>query len=144
MPRLPRTISLSRLSEIPSRSAAWTCPSPSGFRYSFNRISPGGIAGPSQSGSLVIILDADFVGMAALPSERYPVLVVHANTVSLGSHALQPLKSVARRSRQIIYSRGCIQELELPLYDAPELTWEPPGRPRVPFSEQVHGGLVRE
>src|SRR6185503_11036902 len=102
IPRLPRTISLSRLSEMPSRSAAWTCPKPSGFRYSSSRISPGGIAGPSQSGSLVIILDADFVGMAALPPERQPVLVVDANTVALGSLALEPLESVARRNRQVV------------------------------------------
>jgi hypothetical protein len=34
MPRLPRTISLSRLSEMPSRLAAWTCPKLSAFRYS--------------------------------------------------------------------------------------------------------------
>src|SRR5688572_2169816 len=144
MPRLPRTISLSRLSEMPSRSAAWTCPKPRGLRYSSSRISPGGIAGPSQSGSLVIILDADFVGMATLPPERHPVLVIHSNTVALGSLALQALKSIARRSRQVVEAGGCIQAFEFPLHDAPEFTWNAPGGPRVSFPEEVRGGLVRE
>ena len=76
-----------------SRSAALTCPNPSGLRYSSSRISPGGIAGPSQSDSLVIILDTDFVGMAVLPPERHPVLVVHADTAALGPLALQSLKT---------------------------------------------------
>src|SRR5580704_6882561 len=77
MPRLPRTISLSRLSEIPRRRAASTCLIPSGLRYSSSRISPGGITGPSQFGSLVIVFDGNFVGMSVLPPEGDAVLSVH-------------------------------------------------------------------
>jgi hypothetical protein len=49
---------------------------PIGLRNSSRSISPGGIAGPSQFGSLVRVFDADFVGMSLLPSERDAVLVV--------------------------------------------------------------------
>src|SRR5271155_3495530 len=69
MAPLPSTISFKRLSEMPRRRAALTCLTPSGFRYSSSRISPGATAGPSQSGFLVIVFDADFVGMSILPSE---------------------------------------------------------------------------
>jgi hypothetical protein len=82
--------------------------------------------------------------MATLPPERHPVLVVHANAVTLGSLTLQALKSVARRNRQVVEAGGSIQELEFPLYDTPELTWNASGCPRVPFSEQVRGGVVPE
>src|SRR6266540_221735 len=81
MPRFPRMISFSRLREMPRRLAASSCPRPSGFRYSSSRISPGGIAGPNQLGSLVIVFDADFVRMSVLPPKRDPVLFVHPNTM---------------------------------------------------------------
>jgi hypothetical protein len=66
IPRLPTTISFSRLSEMPSRSVALTCPNPRGLKYSSNRIFHGGIAGPSQSDSL----DADF-GYSRSPLWRF-------------------------------------------------------------------------
>jgi hypothetical protein len=114
------------------------------LRYSSSRISPGGIAGPSQSGSLVIILDADFEGMAVLPSERDPELVVHANAVPLGLLAFQVLEPIAGRNHEVVEPSRRIQELELPLYDTPERTRNTPGSPGVPFSEQVGGGFVQE
>ena len=40
------------------------CDIESGFRNSSRSISPGGIAGPGQFGSLVIVFDPDFVGMS--------------------------------------------------------------------------------
>src|SRR5258706_15717 len=82
MPRLPRMISFRRFRETPRRRAASAWPTPSGFRNSSSRISPGGIAGPSQLESLVIILDADFVGMSLLPTERYAKLVVDSNATA--------------------------------------------------------------
>ena len=54
----------------------------------------------ASSGSLVIILDADFEGMAVLPPKRHPVLIVHANAVTLGLLALQALQAVTRRNQQ--------------------------------------------
>lgn len=64
---------------------------------SFRRFSPGTIAGPIQPGSLVIVLDRNFEGMAALPSERHTILVVHANPESSGHSALQTLQPISRR-----------------------------------------------
>ena len=61
-----------------------------GFRNSSSSISPGGIAGPSQLGSLVIVLDPDFMGMPFLPSERHAVLVVDPHAVAAPLIALQP------------------------------------------------------
>src|SRR5205807_4019608 len=84
MPRLPRMISFRRFNEIPRRRAASAWPTPSGFRNSSSRISPGGMDGPSQLGSLVIILDADLVGMLLLPTERYAKLLVDSNAVPAG------------------------------------------------------------
>jgi hypothetical protein len=76
---LPQTISLRQFREIPKRRAASTCPSPRAFRYSSSRISPGGIAGPSQLEFLVIVFDEDFVGIAALPSRNRSAVVSSLN-----------------------------------------------------------------
>src|SRR5262245_62846843 len=97
MPRLPMMISFKRFKDTPSRRAASTWPRPIGFRYSSSRISPGGIAGPSQSCSLVIVFDADLVGIAVLPSERDAILVVHADAVPPRLVALQQFEAVASR-----------------------------------------------
>jgi hypothetical protein len=53
-------------------------------------------------GSLVIVFDADFVGMSVLPSKRDAILLVHANTMTAGSIALQQLQTVAGRNDEII------------------------------------------
>src|SRR5258708_40301761 len=106
MLRFPRTISFNRLSEMSRRFAASSCPTPSGLRYSSSRISPGGIAGPSQFGSLVIVFDADFVGMAALPSECNAILLVDADTVAADLIALQPLQAIPGRNHEILELGG--------------------------------------
>jgi hypothetical protein len=82
--------------------------------------------------------------MATLPPERHPVLVVHANAVALGSLALQPLKSVARWSRQVFEAGDSIQELEFPLDHPPDFTRDAPRSLRIPLSEQVCSGFVRK
>src|ERR1700738_1717410 len=142
MLRLPRTISFNRLSEIPSLRAASICPTPSGLRYSSRRSAPGGIAGPSQLGSLVIVFDADFVGMSVLPSKRDAILLVHANTVTAGLIALQQLKTVAGRNDEIIEANGGVDQLQFPLDDSPQLTWDSPSGTSISFAEQIRRGLV--
>jgi hypothetical protein len=77
-------------------------PSPRGFRYSSSKISPGGIAGPSHPCSLVIVFDADFVGIAVLPPERDPILIVHADPVPPSLIAFQEFEPVAGRYQQIV------------------------------------------
>src|SRR5688572_2337116 len=106
MPRLPNTISFIRLSEISSRRAASTCPSCIGFRNSSSRISPGGTAGPSQFGFLVIVFDRDFEGMAILPPKCDAILVVHADAVPSAHLALQLFQPITRGRLQIVNSEG--------------------------------------
>ena len=97
-----------------------------GFRNSSSSISPGGIAGPSQFGSLVIVFDANFVGMSLLPSERDAILVVDPNAVPPCLIALQRLESITGRNREIFESRRDVERLELPLRDSPDLARDPP------------------
>jgi hypothetical protein len=92
------------------------------LRNSSSRISPGGIAGPSQLGSLVIIFDADFVGMPLLPSERDTVLVIDPNAVAARLVTLQSFQTVARRYSEILQPCHHVERLELPLSRPPELT----------------------
>ena len=87
--RLPSTTSLRRFAEIPNCSAASDCRSPSGLRNSSNNISPGGTAGPGQSGSLVIVFDFDLVGMAVLPPKGNAILIVDPYAVLIGPGSLQ-------------------------------------------------------
>jgi hypothetical protein len=63
----------------------------SGFRNSSSSISPGGIAGPSQSGFLVIIFDADFIGIPLFPPKRHSILVVDPDAVAASLITPQPL-----------------------------------------------------
>src|ERR1700746_2522961 len=101
MARLPRTISFKRLREKSGRGAASTCPRPSGLRYSSRRISPGAIAGPSQSARLVIVFDPDFIGITALPSKRHAILIVDPDAVPTCAIAFQPLEAVIGGNRQV-------------------------------------------
>lgn len=66
-----------------------------GFRNSSSNISPGGIAGPNQFGSLVIIFDADFVGMSLLPLEGNAILIVDANAMPAHLITFQGLQPIA-------------------------------------------------
>src|SRR5260370_40014113 len=54
-----------------------------GLRNSSRRISPGGIAGPNQFGSLMIVFDADFVRMSLLPEKGYSILKAFASGLLL-------------------------------------------------------------
>src|SRR5262249_17926994 len=133
-----------RLSEIPSRRAASSWPIPIGLRNSSRSISPGGIDGPSQFGSLVIVFDADFVGMTLLPSERDAILIVDPNAVSARLVALQRLQTVAGRNYQILEPYGDVECLQFSLRDSPQFTRHSASGARVPFAEQVGRRLVRK
>src|SRR2546428_1973609 len=144
IPRLPSTISFRRLSEIPSRRAALTWPIPIGFRNSSSSISPGGIAGPNQRASLVIIFDADFVGMALLPSERDAVLIIDPNAMPTAAVPFQQLEPIAGRDREILEPGRDIDRLEFALRHAPELTRNPSSGARIALAKQVNGRLIPE
>src|SRR5262245_21283643 len=99
---------------------------PIGFKNSSSSISPGGIAGPSQFGSLVIVFDADFMSMSLFPSECDAILVVNPNAVSSRLIALQRFESITGRNREIFESCRDVKRFELPLRDAPDLAGNPP------------------
>jgi hypothetical protein len=94
---------------MPRRRAASTCPTPSGFKYSSRRSSPGGIAGPSQSGFLVIVFDADFVGMSVLPPKGDAVLIIDPDAITTRLVTLQILQPVTGRNRQIVEARSGVE-----------------------------------
>ena len=142
--RLPSTTSLRRFAEIPSRSAAVACRRPSGLRNSSINISPGGMAGPDQSGSLVRILDSDFAGMAVLPAKREAILVVDPFAVPTGTGALQRLRVVSGGNSQIVEPGHHVEGLQLALRDAPHVSRQAARVTRVAFAEQIHGGLIGE
>src|SRR6266850_5028487 len=144
MPLLPSTISFRRLSEIPSRRAAATWPIPIGLRNSSSSISPGGIAGPNQRESLVIIFDADFVGMALLPSERDAILIVDPNAVPTSVVPFQPLEPIAGRDGEILESCRDVDRLEFALRHPPERARNPSSGARVALAKQVNGRLIPE
>jgi hypothetical protein len=102
------------------------------------------MAGPNQRGSLVIIFDADFVGMALLPSERDAILVVDPNAVPTGLVPFERLEPIAGRDGEILEPRRDVERLEFALRHAPELTRNPSSRARVALAKQVNSGLIPE
>ena len=119
MRRLPRTTSLRRFAETPSRCAASACRSPSGSRNSSSNISPGGIAAPGQSGSLVTVFDSNLAGRAVLPPKRDAILLVDPYAVLLGPRPLQPFRAIAGRDAEVVEPSRHVEGLQLPLRDAP-------------------------
>src|SRR5512145_1327928 len=144
MPRLPSTISFRRLREISSCRAASTWPSSSGFRNSSSRISPGGTAGPSQFGSLVIVFDRDFIGMSVLPPECHTILVVHANAEPAFQLALEDFQPIARWRVEVVHACGDVQHLQLSLHDPPDGFGNLPSGLRVALPKDVSRCLVRK
>ena len=100
------------------------------------------IAGPSQFGSLVIVFDADFVGMAALPSERDAILLVDANAMATGVTALQAFQAIASGNREILELGGSVEQFQLPLSASPEVTRDSSSGTSISFPEQIRGRLA--
>src|SRR5258708_31667340 len=113
---------------------------PIGFKNSSSSISPGGIAGPNQFGSLVIIFDADFAGMSLLPLEGNAILIVDPNAVPARLITFQGLQPIACRYLEIVDSCRHINRLELPLRDPPDIARDSARRACVPLSEQIRSG----
>jgi hypothetical protein len=80
--------------------------------------------------------------MSLLPPERDAVLIVNPHAVSSSLVALQPLKPITGRNREVVESGGDVDRLELPLGGSPDDAWNSPSRPSVPFSKEIRGGLV--
>src|SRR5262249_12435621 len=129
MPRLPRMISFSLLSEMPRCLAASSWPS--GFKYSSSRISPGGIVGPSQFGSLLIVFGGGFARKSVLPPKRHPVLLIRANAVAARLPRLADNGSGARHRRS---PHGAALTVAEPTHGASIRKADPPEPPDRVFS----------
>ena len=90
-----------------------------GLRYSSSRISPGGIR-TQPDRSLVIVFDADFVGISVLPPKRDPILVVDSNAVPAGLVALQQFEPITGWDSEIVQPTRRVNQPQLPLDAAPQ------------------------
>jgi hypothetical protein len=90
----------------------------------------------------VIVFDADFVGITALPSKRDPILIVDPNAVPTRAIAFQPLEAVTRGNRQIFETRGHVQQFQLPLNRAPKLARDSSGWTGISLPKQIRRGAV--
>jgi len=92
----------------------------------------------------VIIFDADFVGMALLPSECDAILIVDPNAVPTGVISFQPLEPIAGRGGEILEPCRDVERLKFALRHTPELTRNPSSGVRVALAKQVNGRLISE
>jgi hypothetical protein len=92
----------------------------------------------------VIIFDADFVGMALLPSECDAILIIDPNAVPTGLVPFQQLKPIAGGDAEILEPGRDVERLEFALRHPPELTRNPSSGAPVALAKQVNGCLVPE
>ena len=64
--------------------------------------------------------------MSVLPAERHSVLVIHADAVTTRLIALQQLKPISCRDRQIVKAAGRVDHSQLALNHGPEILRDPP------------------
>src|SRR5574338_833978 len=121
-------ISFRRGNDTPSRTANADCEMPRGLRNSSRSISPGDVGGrvlgrrrcTSPGTRLVVIGDFDVVGMAGLPPEADPVLLIDANAVLPPPVSPQALQAVAGWHAQLREVADPVQLVQLAAYDGPE------------------------
>jgi len=82
--------------------------------------------------------------MPVLPAKGHTILLVHPNTVTTGLIAPQQFQAVSRRYRKIIETPCGINQLQLSLYDAPQVPRNASSAPGVSFSEQINCRFVSE
>jgi hypothetical protein len=80
--------------------------------------------------------------MTALPSERDAILLVDSYAVATGSITFQLFQTIAGGSREILQPGGSVEQLQLPLSAAPEVTRDSSRRTGVSFAEQIRCRLV--
>jgi hypothetical protein len=82
-----------------------------------------------------MVLDADFVRIALLPTERDPELIIDPNTVAARLIAPELLQSIAGRDRQVVDVSCDVDGLQLSLRHAPEATRDASSGARVSLPE---------
>ena len=132
---MPRTISLSRGEEMPSRMANADWLMPSGFKNSSRSISPGCVGARSvgkrrvtrlvgrralPGRRLVVVRDFDVVRIAIVPAKADAILLVDADAVLTRAIAAEPLEPVARGDGQFGDIPYSVQLVQFSAGDAPE------------------------
>ena len=79
-----------------------------------------------------------------LPSERDPVLLVHANTVLPLSVPYERLQTITRNSRHVVQTLRRIKHRQLPMHGRPDVARHAPRDLAVSLCPQVRGRGVRE
>jgi hypothetical protein len=82
--------------------------------------------------------------MSVLPPERHPVLLVDANAKSPGLIALQRFEAIPRRDDKVIKTTRGVNQSQLSLYIAPQLSRYAPCRTSVPFAKEIGGWVIGE
>src|SRR5690606_16164392 len=126
--RLSWMLSFRRGNETPSRTAKAACEMASGLRNSSRSISPGEVGGrvlgrrrcTSPAVRLVVVGDFDVVGIAGLPPEADPVLIIDANAVLSQPVFAEPLQSVAGRHLKLGQVADPVQLVQLATRDGPQ------------------------
>src|SRR2546428_9491103 len=98
----------------------------------------------------MIIRDLDFAGIATLPSETDPILLVDPNAVLSAPTSTKPLESIPRRNRQLGKLPHPVELVKLSPCNGSQARWTTPsgGRlvdsvekiPRSPIPEGAYHG----
>ena len=68
----------------------------------------------------MVVRDFDVVGIAVLPPEANPELIVDADTVLAATGATQRLQSISRRNRQLPQFPNAVELRQLPSHGRPQ------------------------
>jgi hypothetical protein len=140
-------------SPTPSCTANADCEIPSGRRNSSNSISPGCVGGrcvgrrrcTSARGRFVVVRDFDVVGIAVLPPEAHPELIVDVDTVRAATRGTQRLLSVPWRNRPLPSFPNAVELRQRPRHGRPQPRWARTARaPAVESVQKVVRGGVGE
>jgi hypothetical protein len=93
----------------------------------------------------VVVGDFDFVGIAILPPETEPVLIIDPNTVLPRAAAPQPFQSIAGGNAQLPEVPNPVQLRQLAPDHGPERRWTRlTGPPTAQAIEEILRGAVRK
>ena len=75
---------------------------------------------PGRECGLVIVRDLNFVCIIILPAKTHAILLVDANTVLADAIPPQPLKTIARRNREICKIANTVELVKLAASGRPQ------------------------
>jgi hypothetical protein len=90
----------------------------------------------------MIVRDFNFIGIASLPSETNPILIVDSNTVLSDPISAQPFEVIPSWNSELAKVSNSIDLIELPPANLPQDTGtSPPGNGRVDPIKDILGAL---